>query len=355
MVNRVRVLAPNSPLAEATMEQLKERIQSTICADNQTAAIRAEAVAEMRRREGTERVETVLQEDGLLSPRRARSEVETAVKLKELPNTADGLRKGEISYDNARIIAGASQRGNIDETELADIAKTQSPDKFAGTVRKHQQQRSQDDGLSQLEHQRSQRYAKISTDLTDGMTVLYGRFDPITGARIESVLSKKVNELWREENSKNRTTLGQRMADALDVLLARPENKDGDRSQEARLLLIAQHDAITGKLGQVRLPDGTPIPLQKLREIACEAEVLPAIFQGASQPLDLGRARRVASPAQRIALVARDRNCIGCGASANWCQAHHIIHWIDGGPTNLDDIAYYAAAATTKYTTTDGK
>ncbi len=43
VVNRVRVVAPNWPIAEATMEQLKERIQSTICADNQTAAIRAEA------------------------------------------------------------------------------------------------------------------------------------------------------------------------------------------------------------------------------------------------------------------------------------------------------------------------
>ena len=116
VVNRVRVVAPTLSIAEATMEQLTERVQSTIRAENQTAAIRAEAVAEMRRREGTERVKTVLQEDGLLSRRRARSEVKTAVKLKELPNTTDGLRKGEISYDNARIIAGASQRGNIDET-----------------------------------------------------------------------------------------------------------------------------------------------------------------------------------------------------------------------------------------------
>ena len=107
VVNRVRVVAPTLSIAEATIEQLTERVQSTI---------RAEAVAEMRRREGTERVETVLQEDGLLSRRRVRSEVKTAVKLKELPNTTDGLRKGEISYDNARIIAGASQRGNIDET-----------------------------------------------------------------------------------------------------------------------------------------------------------------------------------------------------------------------------------------------
>ena len=168
-------------------------MQSTIRAENQAVVVRAEAVAELRRREGTELVETVLQKDGLLSRRRARSEVETADELSKLPRTADGLRKGEISYENARIIAGASKRGEIDENELGDAARTQSPDKFAGTVRKHEQQRSQDDGMSRLEHQRSRRYAKVSTDPDDGMTILYGRFDPITEARITSVLSHKMD------------------------------------------------------------------------------------------------------------------------------------------------------------------
>ena len=51
------------------------------------------------------------------------------------------LRDGKIPYENAKIIAGASRRGDIDEAELARVAQTQSPDKFAGTVRKHEQQR----------------------------------------------------------------------------------------------------------------------------------------------------------------------------------------------------------------------
>ncbi|MDE0132508.1 MAG: HNH endonuclease signature motif containing protein [bacterium] len=49
-------------------------------------------------------------------------------------------------------------------------------------------------------------------------------------------------------------------------------------------------------------------------------------------------ARRKASPTQRSALIARDGACIGCGAKAAWCQSHHIIHWQDGGPTNLDNM-----------------
>ena len=338
VTNAARLLAPTLSVGEATVEQLQERVQSTIRVENQAAGIRAEAVAELRRREGTELVETVLREDGLRSRRRARSEIETAVELQRLPETSEGLRKGEISYDNARIIAGASKRGEMDETELGDAARTQSPDKFAATVRKHEQQRSQDDGISKLEHQRSRRFAKIKTDLTDGMVVLYGRLDPITGARIETVLSRKMDELWREEDPRNRVTPGQRMADALQLLLTRPEGESDGPSRGTRLLLIADYDVITKELRNGRLPDGTPIPAQRVRELACDAEILPAIFRGASQPLDLGRARRIASPAQRITLVARDRKCIGCGASAAWCQAHHITPWAAEGPTDLDNL-----------------
>ena len=338
VVNEARLLLPTLAVGEATVEQLQDRVSSTIRAENQAVAVRVEAAAELRRREGTELTETVLQKDGLLSRRRARSEVEIADELSKLPRTADGLRKGEISYDNARIIAGASRRGKIDDTKLANIAKTQSPDKFAGTVRKHEQQRSKDDGMSKLEHQRSRRFAKVSTDPDDGMTFLYGRFDPVTGARITSVLSHKMDQLWRDEDPRNRATPGQRMADALEALLTRPQQDDDGRSQGTRLLLIAEYDAITRELRKARLPDGTPIPTQKVRDLACDAEVLPAIFRGASQPLDLGRARRIASPAQRIALVARDRKCVGCGASADWCQAHHIFPWQPGGPTDLDNL-----------------
>ncbi len=340
-VNEVRVLLPTLAVSEATVEQLQERVQSTVRVENQAVAVRAEAVAELRRREGDELTEAVLRKKALLSRRRARSELETADELSKLPRTADGLRKGEISYDNARIIAGSSRRGEIDKTdegELADLAKTQAPDKFAGTVRKHEQERSEDDGMAKLEHQRTRRFAKVSTDPDDGMTVLYGRFDPITGARITSVLSRKMDELWREEDPRNRATPGQRMADALALLLTRPGGEDDGSSRGTRLLLIADYDVITGELGKARLADGTAIPAQKVREMACDAEVLPAIFRGPSLPLDVGRTRRLASPAQRIALIARDRGCVGCGASADWCQAHHIIPWSAKGVTDLDNL-----------------
>jgi len=337
--DQVRVVLPTRPVGDATLEQLQERLQSTIRGENQLAAVRAETLAELTRREGAHMTEANLREKGLRPRRKARSEVETAVELEELPRTSEGLRDGDIPYENARILAKASQEGEIDETELVDKARTQSPDKFAGTVRKHQQQRSEDDGMSRLEHQRSQRFARIKTDRTDGMTVLYGRFDPITGALIETALSQKMDELWREEDPRARCSPGQRMADALAHLVTREEtDQDTGKVRGPRLLLIADYDIIDRELRNGRLGDGTPIPTEKIRDLACQADILPAIFKGVSQPLDLGRSRRTASPAQRIALVARDKACVGCGATANWCQAHHIIPWAVQGNTDLDDM-----------------
>ena len=338
VLNEARLLAPTLPVSEATLEQLQDRLQSTTRVENQLASVRAETLAEMTRREGIELTENTLRKDGLRSRRRARSEVETAMELEGLPETSKGLRDGEIPYDNARILAKASQRGEIDEKQLGDAARSQSPDKFAGTVRRHEQQRSEDDGMGRLEHQRSRRFVKIKTDPTDGMTVLFGRFDPITGALIESALSQKMDELWREEDPRHRATAGQRMADALSQLVTEETKDTEGRSRGARLLLIADYDVITRQLQNGRLADGTPIPVKKARDLACRAEILPAIFRGVSQPLDLGRSRRIASPAQPIALVARDRACVGCGASASWCQAHHVIPWAVGGKTDLDDM-----------------
>ncbi len=335
--NLAKLLAPSMPVVDATSEQLRQRIQSTIRVQNQVAAVRAQAVSELRRRQGAEKVETILREDGLLGRRKARSEVETAKELEELPKTREGFQKGEISADNARILAGANQRGTIVEDELLDGARSQSPDKFAATVRKHEQACAQDDGVSKLEHQRSRRFAKLTTDQDDGMTVLYGRFDPVTGARVETAVSHMMKQLWHKEDPTDRATAGQRMADAIAELVTR-QGKDKPGSQGVRLLLIADYDTVSQQLGNPRLENGTPLPANTLRQLACDAQILPAIFSGSSVPLDLGRARRTASGSQRAALVARDKHCVGCGAKASWCQAHHIVHWQDGGPTNLDNM-----------------
>jgi hypothetical protein len=68
--------------------------------------------------------------------------------------------------------------------------------------------------------------------------------------------------------------------------------------------------------------------------------LLPAPLGAPTQLLDLGRATRVVGPALRRALTVRDGGCVaaGCDRPAPWTDAHHLVHWLDGGATSLDNL-----------------
>ena len=86
---------------------------------------------------------------------------------------------------------------------------------------------------------------------------------------------------------------------------------------------------------------GTILGPRAARELTCGADVTPVWLDPAGRPLDVGRTTRLATARQRRALEVRDGGCSfpGCDAPASWCQAHHIVHWADGGPTDLANLA----------------
>jgi HNH endonuclease len=74
---------------------------------------------------------------------------------------------------------------------------------------------------------------------------------------------------------------------------------------------------------------------------------LPPTLGGApTQPLEVGRTSRVVTAAQRAALTVRDRGCgfPGCDRPPAWCEAHHLVHWLHGGPTDLANLALLCRA-----------
>ena len=103
-------------------------------------------------------------------------------------------------------------------------------------------------------------------------------------------------------------------------------------------MVIANLDALRQMLSGGSLPDGTPLSAEAVAKLACDAELLPAIFDTNGQPLWLGRGQRLATPAQRAAVTARDRGCIVCDTATEWCQVHHINWWSQGGTTDLDNL-----------------
>ncbi|WP_275792921.1 HNH endonuclease signature motif containing protein [Prescottella equi] len=88
-----------------------------------------------------------------------------------------------------------------------------------------------------------------------------------------------------------------------------------------------------------RLPHTGPLSIATARRLACDCH-LTAIVMDDGVPLNLGRTSRTVSKKQRRALIARDHGCAfpGCGTAPAHCEGHHVKHWADGGPTDLDNL-----------------
>ncbi len=310
-------------------EALRSHLKVLGRTESRLTAMKSRVLAELSRRHSRGDAQRLVRDELQASKREAKRDVETAVRLAELPATSEALGSGEIPVGHARLIARASGESPIDEGLLVQAANSEPFDEFAQTVKRHQQEAADDDGQALLDRQRSKRKARIFESADSGMFVLSGEFDQITGARIATALTAKERQLWHREDPKARCTPQQRMADALAELICQPAG-DG-KSAGTDLLVIADFDVLKQQLDNPRLADGSPIPIVELHRLALEANLLPSIFDTKAQDMWLGRRLRTATEAQRIALIARDQHCIGCGANPLWCRAHHIVWWSKNG------------------------
>lgn len=138
-----------------------------------------------------------------------------------------------------------------------------------------------------------------------------------------------------------------RRADAL-MLLARhgttAVSDDGSimTRGSVQLVVTMDLDVLRGVLAGYGLThEGEALTATQIRMMACDAEVVPMVLGSDGVPLDVGRTRRLATPAIRRAVVQRDRCCTfpGCGRPPSWCQVHHIVPWHLGGKTSVENSA----------------
>ncbi|MGV8908438.1 MAG: DUF222 domain-containing protein [Propionicimonas sp.] len=136
-------------------------------------------------------------------------------------------------------------------------------------------------------------------------------------------------------------TRSQRQADGLMAIVHRHAQQalapthGGDRP---RVVVMLDYEKLKERCIDARLLSvGESISAAALRQLACDADVLPAVLNGPTQPLDVGRAQRLVTGPIRAALELRDRGCAfpGCNRPPSACQAHHIIPWWMGGVTAL--------------------
>ncbi|HQD95973.1 MAG TPA: DUF222 domain-containing protein [Propionicimonas sp.] len=134
----------------------------------------------------------------------------------------------------------------------------------------------------------------------------------------------------------------QRRADAFTHLLnhaATAKPKPGVGS--AKVIVKLDYDQLrNGAAGAGVVGDGNQLSAGELRQVCCDADLVPVVLRGGSEVLDVGRSRRLVTPAMRAALIARDGGCVfpGCTAPPSACEAHHVVPWYLGGVTALSNL-----------------
>ena len=126
---------------------------------------------------------------------------------------------------------------------------------------------------------------------------------------------------------------------------------------KAQLFVTVDYDQLKDRLGAgttVGGPDaGTLLAPETVRRIACDADLLPVVLGTDGQVLDLGHTRRLFTPGQVKRLWLRDGGCTypGCSMPPQWTDAHHLLHWADGGPDQPSPTQRCCANATTPSST----
>lgn len=300
---------------------------------------------------------------GRADARPAHSLLRLAADLERRDATRAALATGELSLEHARVIvraldeltSGSATSQPVDseiiargEAHLIELAGTHTPAQLRRlathlieVVAPEVADASDARALARLEARARQRQYLSIIPAGDGLTRLHGVVPDAVGERlrtlVEAYAQPRVAALAADGAARPRPQL---LAEAFGQLLEalHPGRLPMHGGDATTVMVTIDLDTLRRELGVARL-GAEPITAAEARRLACTAQLIPAVLGGRSQPLDLGRAQRLFSPAQRKALRLRDRHCRadGCTVPAAWCDAHHVDPWSKGGASDLSN------------------
>ena len=276
----------------------------------------------------------------------AKAQVRLGRALERMPKVRRALTEGHIPVAAAQLLADARsadpEQFERSEPVLVDVARRLPLRDLARAVERWKMLADSARAEQAAERRFSRRGLYVSRTL-DGMVRVDGDLDLETGQSLLSAIGAVVDVSARADGSDLRTP-AQRRADALGEIcrsyLDSPE-RPVVAGERPHVLVSVDLETLVGRqAGLAELEDAGTITAEAARRIACDADVSRVITDGASEPLELGRRTPVVPPALRRAVVARDRGCRfpGCGRPQRWCDAHHVVHWADGGETSLSNL-----------------
>lgn len=285
-----------------------------------------------------------------LSTGAARRKVRTARRVADSPVMAEAFRSGRVTEERVAVLADLSETYPVlfgdSEEMLVEFAQDLSSPAFRKAIRYWRELADElsMSGGGNVEFQR--RWLRVSQSFS-GLVHIEGVLDPESGAVVMEALAAATTYADRAVAGEDgrREPVRARRADGLVEICRRWLDQGetvvgGERPHVSVVVDLARLQSGGGP-GRSEIGDwGAVIGAKAARRLACDAGVSRIIVGPDSEPLDVGRRTRTIPPAIRRALVVRDGGCRfpWCDRPASWCDAHHIRHWVDGGPTCLSNL-----------------
>lgn len=284
-----------------------------------------------------------------VSRARARNLCAIARRREALPKTAGLLGEGVLSEDQAAVIARRAPDGTDDHyaelARFATVSQLQTALRLAPTPPPPPPDNDVEPETEARPEPVREPVGEVSAWWTDeGDWVLHARLPKLDGAVVDTALRAHLDGLvadWKRDRDAAGTGPVRPMptlADALVGLAGAGLDVAAARRPHAHRTTVVLHVDVDRQLGELHL--GPALTDAERRELGCDARV-ETWFERHGVPIGVGRETREIPRRLRRALEHRARGRCevpGCDARAG-LHAHHLVHWEDGGPTDLPNLA----------------
>lgn len=314
------------------------------------------------------------------SSRDVTSDLDRSTTIDALPDAGDALAEGELTAGHLDALGAALRSldpGPMREefrrqsAQLLALARTVPVDHFRRLMRATVERIRRAAGQDRLAQQRRDARLRTRIDPHTGMWELHGRFDPLTGARLQSRLDEIREALhaagtddpeapsdplerqaWLAAQAFVGWMMGTAPASRRPEITVVVDQRGLSTSDHRAAGSAAAGSAAAARESGPDLTQGTidwglpvDIPAQALADLAGRSVVHHVVIADgevvqAPGNMRLGRSSRLASADQRRVLRALSPRCAipDCPVPFHHCDIHHVVEWEAGGPTDLDNL-----------------
>src|SRR4029079_4882748 len=256
-----------------------------------------------------------------------------ARRLEEFPRCAEGMREGRLSLDQVGVIAARAGEGS--DEHYAELARCATVNQLRTAVKL--EPRPEPDPRPEPQSSITQTSDEEFTCWRIKLPHLdAAKFDAALAFHRDALIAEwKLDREDRGRASDNAPPLPGTV-EAFMRLVEAGWDAEVARRPHGHHTTVVMHLDVKERAASLHL--GPLLTESERQYLTCDA-TCEVWFERDGQVIGAGRATRLINRRLRRALEHRDRTCAvpGCGATRG-LHAHHILHWEDGGPTELANL-----------------